>query len=158
MTRRPRTVAAALLIPSAIALAACGGGGVSKEDYAQDLDEVCSDIEEKTEQIGEAEPSNAAELSNQLDDIRTAIQDGINRMKDLERPDGEDGDKAEEYVTKLEETLNDEVLPALDDLETAAREKDQVKIQAAATRLQAVDEEETDKLAEELGADECAEG
>ena len=145
---------AALLLISALALVACGG--VSKEDYAEDLDEVCVAIEEKTEEIGQAEVSNPSELSAQLDDIRTAIEDGIERMKDIERPDGDDGETAEEYVTKLEQTLNQEVLPALDDLEKAVVAKDQDAVRAAATRLQGIDEEETDQLAAELGADECA--
>ena len=144
----------AALLLSVLLLAACGG--VSKEDYAADLDEICVDIEKTTEEIGQAEVSNPSELSAQLDDIRKAIQDGIERMKDLERPDGEDGDTAEEYVTKLEETLNKEVLPALDDLEKAVAAKDQEAIRAAATRLQGIDEEETDRLAAELGADKCA--
>ena len=144
----------AALLLSALLLAACGG--VSKEDYAADLDEICVDIEKTTEEIGQAEVSNPSELSAQLDDIRKAIQDGIERMKDLERPDGEDGDTAEEYVTKLEETLNKQVLPALDDLEKAVVAKDQEAIRAAATRLQGIDEEQTDQLAAELGADKCA--
>ena len=145
---------APFLLLSALLLAACGG--VSKEDYAKDLDEVCVDIEKTTEEIGQAQVSNPSELSAQLDDIRKAIQDGIERMKDLERPDGDDGETAEQYVTKLEQTLNREVLPALDDLEKAVVAKDQGAIRAAATRLQGIDEEETDRLAAELGADECA--
>jgi bisphosphoglycerate-dependent phosphoglycerate mutase len=145
---------AAFLLLSALLLAACGG--VSKEDYAADLDEVCVDIEKTTEEIGQAEVSNPSELSAQLDDIRKAIQDGIERMKDLERPDDDDGETAEEYVTKLEQTLNREVLPALDDLEKAVVAKDQGAIRAAATRLQGIDEEDTDRLAAELGADQCA--
>ena len=158
MIRRSRTFAATMLIPTALALASCGDDGVSKEDYAQDLDEICSDIEDQTERIRQAEPDNPAELTGQLDDLRDAITDGIERMKDLERPDGEDGDTAEEYVNELETTLNGEVVPALDDLEAAVEAKDQVKIQAAATRLQSIDEKQTEQLAEELGADECAEG
>ena len=155
MTLRARALPAALL-SCALALGACGG--VSKEDYAKNLDEVCTDIEKKTEEIGRAEVSNPSELSAQLNDIRAAIQGGIERMKDLERPDGEDGETAEEYVTKLEQTLNQEVLPALDELEQAVLAKDQAKIRAAATRLQGVDEEETDRLAQDLGANDCAEG
>ena len=159
MTCRVRTIAAALVLPSALAFTACGGGGgVSKEEYAQDLDEVCADIEQKTEEIGRAEVSNPGDLSAQLDDIRTAIRAGIARMRDIERPGGEDGDRAEEYVTSLEQTLNDQVLPALSDLEKAVRAKDQDRIRAAAARLQAVDEEETDQLARDLGAEECADG
>ena len=145
-----------IVLLACLGLAACGG--VSKEDYAEDLNEVCADIEQKTEEIGQAEVSNPSELSAQLDEIRTAIEDGIARMKDIERPDGEDGETAEEYVTKLEQTLNQEVLPALDELEKAVVAKDQEKVRAAATRLQEIDEEETDKLAAELGADACSEG
>ena len=145
-----------ILLLVCLGLAACGG--VSKEDYAEDLNEVCADIEQKTEEIGQAEVSNPSELSAQLDEIRTAIEDGIARMKDIEQPDGEDGETAEEYVTKLEQTLNQEVLPALDELEKAVVAKDQEKVRAAATRLQEIDEEETDKLAAELGADACSEG
>ena len=140
----------------ALALAACGG--VSREDYAKDLDDVCTDIEEKTEEIGRSEVDNPGEVSAQLDDIRAAIREGIERMKDLERPDGDDGELATEYVAKLEETLNRQVLPALEDLDQAVGAKDEDKIRAAATRLQEIDEEETDRLARELGADECAEG
>lgn len=154
MTSRGKFLTAAVLLCCAATLAACGG--VSKEDYAADLDEVCADIEKTTEEIGQAEVDNPSELSAQLDDIRKAIQDGIERMKDIERPDGDDGETAEEYVTKLEQTLNQEVLPALDDLEKAVAAKDQEGVRAAATRLQGIDEEETDKLAAELGADECA--
>lgn len=154
---RSRTLTAALIVPSVLALAACGGG-VSKEDYAEDLDKICTDIESKTEEIGQAQPDNPGELSNQLDEIRAAVRDGIERMKDVERPDGEDGEKAEEYVTKLETTLNEDVLPALDEFEAAIAARDQEKIQAAAQRLQSIDEAETRQLAEDLGADECAEG
>ena len=153
MTRLASSSCAVVL---ALAVGACGG--VSKEDYARDLDEVCADIEATTERIGQAEVDNPAELSNQLGDIRTAIRDGIDRMKDIERPEGDDGEKADEYVTKLEQTLNQQVIPALDELETAVRQKNQAKIRAAATRLQAIDEEDTDRLAKDLGADECAEG
>lgn len=148
--------AAAPLLLTALLLGACGG--VSKEDYAEDLNEVCVDIEQKTEEIGEAQVSNPSELSAQLDEIRAAIRDGIARMRDIEPPDGEDGETAEEYVTKLEQTLNQEVLPALDDLEQAVLAKDEEKVRAAAKRLQGIDEEETDQLAAELGADECSEG
>ena len=150
MTKRLATGAAALLL----ALAGCGGG-VSKDDYADDLDEVCADIEKTTQEISQAEVSGPAELSAQLDRIRAAIRDGIQRMKAIDRPDGEDGDRAEQYVTKLEATLNDEMLPALDDLEAAVKAKDEAKIRAAAARLQAIDNAETDRIARDLGADDC---
>lgn len=145
-----------LLLPALLALGACGG--VSREDYAEDLNEICTDIEEQTERIGQAQAGSPEELSTQLGEIRSAIRDGIDRMKDLERPEGDDGERAEEYVNRLETTLEEEVVPALDELEQAVREEDEERIAAAAQRLQGIDEEETQELARDLGADECAEG
>ena len=157
MIRRTRTLAAATLLSSAFVLGACGDEGVSKEDYAQNLDEVCTDLEDQIEELGETQATSSAEVANRFDDIRSTIRDAIEKMKDLERPDGEDGDKAEDYVNRVETTVNDEFLPALDELEEAVRSKDEVKGRAAATRLRAIEDDETQKLAEDLGADECAE-
>jgi len=150
MTSRLATVAAAGLV----VLAGCGGG-VSTDDYADDLDEVCADIEKTTQEISQADVSGPAELSAQLDRIRAAIRDGIRRMRALDRPDGDDGQKAEEYVTKLQATLNEEMLPALDDLEAAVKAKSEVRIRAAAARLQAIDNAKTDRIAQDLGAEDC---
>ena len=156
MSRRTRSLAATTLLSSALVLGACGGG-VSKEDYAQDLDEVCSDLEEQIEELGQTQATSSAEVADRFDEIRTTIRDAIERMRDLERPDGEDGDKAEDYVNRVESTVNEQFLPALDELEEAVESKDEAKGRAAATRLQAIDDDETQKLAEDLGADECAE-
>ncbi len=156
MTRHRRR-AALLFVLSGLALAACGGG-VSKEDYAQDLDEVCSDLEEKTEDIGDTQATSAAQVSDRLEAIRTAVRDSIERMKDLERPDGDDGETAEEFVNEFEKTANEQLLPALDELAEAFQAKDRVKMRAAATRLQAIDAEKSEDLARDLGVDECAEG
>lgn len=138
----------------AFLLAACGG--VSKEDYAQKLDEICADVERQTAAIGDSQPASPDELSQRLDQIRATTRRGIERMKKVERPDGEAGGTAATYLSELEGTLNQQVLPALDEFERAARSKSQARIRAAATRLQAINEEKSRRLAEDLGADECA--
>lgn len=156
---RSRTLTAAVLLPSAIALGACGdGGGVSKDDYAQELDEVCTGIEAQTESIGQVRPGNSQELTEQLGKIRTAISDGIQRLRDIERPDGADGEQAQEYIDKVESDFQGQLVPALDDLQEAVRARDEVKVRAAAARLQSIDDGNTDELARDLGADKCAEG
>ena len=155
MTGRSRTAAA---VTAAVAVLAGCGGGVSKEDYAQDLDEICSELEEQLESIGRIEPDNPSELSSQLDKVRNAIDGGIQDLKGIERPDGEVGETGQEYVESLESTFQEQFLPALEQLEEAVKTKDRVKIRAAATRLQSLDEERTEELARDLGADECAEG
>jgi hypothetical protein len=152
MTRR--TVAALLAV--AVALGACGGGP-SKEEFANELDRVCRDLEAQTAKIGQVEPTTPAQLNDQLGKLRGTLRDAVARMRDIERPDGEDGEKAERYVDEVEHALENHVFPALDELEAAIRAKDDRKIRAAAAELEAIDEHETQRLAEELGADDCAE-
>jgi hypothetical protein len=147
-----------VLLPSVIALGACGGDGVSKEDYARDLDEVCSDLEEQTRAIGQVRPDNPRELTEQLDKIRVAIRDGIQRLRDIERPDGDDGERAAEYLDRVASDFEDQLVPALDELAEAVKAKDEIKVRAAAARLQSIDDRKTEALARDLGADGCAEG
>ena len=140
MIRRTRALATTTLLSSALALGACGGdSSVSKESYAQDLDEVCSDLEEQIEELGQTQATSADEVARRFDEIRTAIRDAIARMKDLERPEGEDGNNAEDYVNRVEKTVNEEFLPALDELEEAVRTKDEVKGRAAGAHVGASD-------------------
>jgi hypothetical protein len=154
MIRGTRALAVGVLLPCALALGGCGG--VSKDDYANDLDAACSDLEEQIQQLGDSQATSGADVARRFDEIRTAMGDLVTRMKDIERPEGDDGDKAEQYVNRVEATVNSEFLPALDDLEKAVRTKDQAMARDAATRLQAIDDDETQQLAGDLGADECA--
>lgn len=155
MNRRFLAVVAALLIPAMLALAACGGP--SREEYAEDLEEICADVENRVEDIGAAQATSPQELSNQIDRMRDAAKEGVEQMKDLERPSGEDGEKAEEYVNRVEQSVNEELLPALDELEQAVQEEDEVQLRAAARRLDSIDDEEQKELARDIGADRCAE-
>jgi hypothetical protein len=159
MTARGSRRLAAAAVAAAVALGGCGGGGggVSKEDYASDLDELCAELEGELRSMGEITPANPAELRRQLARIQRTIADGIRRLKAVERPDGEAGETAREYIEELESSYREDFLPALDALSAAVRAKDPVKIRAAATRLQSIDEKRTEELARELGANACAE-
>lgn len=154
-------LAASLTIACALTLGACGGDdGISTEDYARDLDEICADLRAETERIQRSRPADTTELTRQVDALREATTAGIERMKALERPEGADGETAERYVGELEQAADERLLPALEDLETAITAHDQPGIRAAARRLQRIDEERdlerTDELAEDLGAKRCA--
>ena len=161
---RPRRLAASLLIPCVLMLGACGGDdeGISTEDYARQLDEICADLKAETEKVQRSRPADTTELTRQVDALRDATIAGIERMKALERPDGADGETAERYVGELDQAAKARLLPALEDLETAIAAGDQPGIRAAARRLQEIDEENaldrTDELAEDLGANRCAGG
>lgn len=140
----------------AAAFVAGCGGGVSKDEYANRLDEVCGDLKEETDAIIRSQAATSGELVAQLEELRAAIRSGVDRVKGFERPDGEDGELAERYVSALETTFETEVIPALGAVEDAIRSRDAEKNRAAAARLRSIDESETQRLAQQLGADECA--
>ena len=160
---RSSRLAASLLIPCALVLGACGGDdGISTEDYARDLDQICADLKTETQKVQRSRPADTTELTRQVRALRRATTAGIERMKALERPEGGDGETAKRYVGELEQAAEDRLLPALDDLEAAIAAGDQPGIRAAARRLEMIDEENamerTDELAADLGADLCAGG
>jgi hypothetical protein len=160
MTRaRLRTGLAVLTAGAALGLAACGGDeGPSQEEYADELDRICLDAEEDLERIGEDDAQTPEDLVRQLDQQKEAIEDAIEELEELERPGGDAGETGERYVETLEEEYRDELLPAIEGLQEALRANDEDRVREATERLQDIDEEtESDRLAEELGADRCAE-
>jgi hypothetical protein len=160
MTRaRLRTGLAVLTAGAALGLGACGGDeGPSQEEYADELDRICLDAEEDLERIGEDDAQTPEDLVRQLDQQKEAIEDAIEELEELERPGGDAGETGERYVETLEEEYRDELLPAIEGLQEALRANDEDRVREATERLQDIDEEtESDRLAEELGADRCAE-
>ena len=152
MRKTLMTLAAALCM----ALPLTGCGGVSKDDYAKKADEVCRDVERRIQEIGRGQVQNAADLSRQIDRVKAAVRDATSRLKGLERPDGEDGDKAKDFVDTLDRELEQEFLPTLDQLARAIRERDNAAARRAAERLQRLQNSRSDRLAAEIGARECA--
>ena len=146
-----------IAVPLAAALAFGACGGVSREEFADRLDEICRDLEDQTEDIAGGVPGTSDEIADRLDELRAAVDRSLDRMRDLERPDGEAGERAEAYVDEVERTVEERIYPALDALEAAIRTDAERDIEAATRRLQAVDERESQRLAEQLGADDCAE-
>jgi hypothetical protein len=157
---RTSGLAATLPVVCALVLAGCGGDDLSTEDYAHDLEEICADLKAETERIQRSRPADTTELTRQVAALRDATTTGIGRMKSLERPEGDDGEKAQRYVSELEEASKEDLLPALEDLEDAIAAGDRPGIRAAARRLQEIDDQSalarTDRLARDLGANRCA--
>jgi hypothetical protein len=153
----PRALVATLLLT--MALTGCGGDDApSREEFAQNADKICSDVEDRVQQLDNADPDSPAELERTIDDIKSAIDAGIARLRGLERPDGEAGDTAEEFVTTLDREFEQQLVPALDQLADAARSRDEVAARAAVRKLDALQNSPSERIAERLGADECAEG
>jgi hypothetical protein len=137
-----------------IGLLGCGGDAPSKQEFAQDADRICRETEKEFEEIGQSAES-PEELANALDKVIDKSREAADDLVDLERPEGADGDTAEKFVEGFRSELNDKLVPALEDLRRAVREKDTQAVQGAAQRLQQLEASESDRYARELGASAC---
>lgn len=151
-------LASILLCLLAFGLAACGGDDApSKEDFAEQANEICRDAERALDNVGE-DAESPDEIANAVDQVIDESRNAVDELADLERPDGDDGETAERFVNATRREIEDEGIPALEDLRDAVRSEDQQAAQEAAQRLQEVQTDESNKAARELGADACAEG
>jgi hypothetical protein len=152
------TAVLALLLAT-LALPACGGDnndGVSREDYAERVDRVCDDAERELRQLNLRGAETRAEITGLIDDVIVKSRALVDRVKVLERPEGDAGETAGRFVSALDRELEQEALPALEDLKNAIRSGDREAAADAAERLNALENAESDRFARELGADSCA--
>ena len=151
------------LLLAALVLPACGGGDdgdggdrVSREDYAQQVSEVCADVERELSELSIADPETSAEVSDVFDDVIAKSRAALSRLKALERPSGDADETADRFVETLEREFEAEALPALEDLGDAIRSGNREAAANAAERLARLENTESGRLARELGADACA--
>jgi hypothetical protein len=143
-----RALLAALFVA---AVAGCGGGDgndrLTKDELVQKADAVCADYERKVQALGE--PQTLPDLATYARAARAALAHGLDELRELEPP--------AELETKYETWVNtgERTLERIDELETAAAKGNQIEIRRlidASSR----EDEESDRLATELGMSECA--
>jgi hypothetical protein len=147
---KPLAVAAAVL-----GLAACDGG-VSQETYAERVGEVCADVEREVTQLQSTGAETPGDITAVIDDVIRNSRDAVRRVKAIERPEGDAGADAARFVTILEREVEDEAIPALEDLREAVTRQDQEAAAEAGARLKRLERSESDRLARDLGAEACA--
>jgi hypothetical protein len=141
----------------AFGLAACGGDDApSRQDFAEDASKICRDAEQALEDVGQNAES-PEDIANAVDRVIEESRNAVDELADLERPEGEDGETAERFVSATRREIEDEGIPALEDLRDALEKDDQAGAQEAAQRLQEVETNDSNRAAQELGADACAE-
>jgi len=156
MTRYP---ALAILVVS-LGLVACGGDDddssspPSKAEFAKNADQICQNTEKELENIGE-DSSDPKEVADAIDKVITEAKQAANDLVALERPEGDAGQTAEEFTEGFQSELNDQIVPALEDLRDALKKKDVQGVQAAAKKLQELETSKSDKAARDLGATAC---
>lgn len=153
----PRSRTAAVLAGLTLVAAACGGGDEpSKADFAKEANAVCADLEKSLDGLSQSNPNSADELASTVDKLQKEVDDGINRLQEVEQPSGDAGDDAKAFVDALSKQVDEEIQPAFDDMKKAAQEEDQKLLGDALKQLQGVDSEKTNELARKAGADGCA--
>jgi hypothetical protein len=155
---RSGTAVLALLLAT-LALPACGGDdddGVSREDYAERVDRVCDDAVRELRELDLRGAETRAEITGLFDDLIVKSRAAVDRVKALERPEGDAGETADRFVGALDREFERGLLPALEDLKNAILSGDREAAADAAERLNALENAESDRFARELGADGCA--
>jgi hypothetical protein len=142
-----------------VGVAACGGdddsgSAPSKAEFAKNAEKICRNTEKELENIGNGAES-PAEVANAIDQVIDKGRKAADDLVALERPEGENGQTAEEFSEGFRSELNDQIVPALEDLQAALKKKDVQAVQAAAKKLQDLETSKSDKAARELGATAC---
>ena len=75
----------------------------------------------------------------------------MKRIRDLEVPEGADGDKAKEWQDAVASEAEDQLIPALDELKKAADENDEEALVAAAQKIEGLESGKSDALARTSG-------
>jgi hypothetical protein len=151
-----------LLTLLAFVAASCGGDddgddAPSRQEFAERADEICRQTVRSLEDVAEG-AETPQDIVDAIDRVIERSRDTIDQLSDLERPEGEAGETAQEFVEATRSDLEEKGIPALEDLRDAVENRDQQALQEAAASLQNLDSGESDRAARELGADACAEG
>ncbi|HEX8205478.1 MAG TPA: hypothetical protein VF587_05410 [Solirubrobacteraceae bacterium] len=147
----------ALLLAALFALAGCGGEDKpSKEEFARSADAICVDLEKQSQELAETQATSTQDIVDFAGRARETARSAVSRVRDLEVPEGADGDVAEAWQDAVVTQAEDELIPALDRLEKAAKENDEQALLAAAQELEALESSRAERLAGDLGARRCA--
>ena len=143
---------AALAAFSAAVLAACGGGDgsgerLSEEEFREQANAICADYNEQIADLGT--PTSPADIPDYVERGIPIIEEGIAKLRELNPPE----ELADDYDRMLDET--EKAIPAARQLSEAAADQDAEAVQEAISLGQEADAE-SDRVARELGLDECA--
>ena len=144
-----------------LGVAACGDdddetSDVSKQQYVERVNRVCSDVERQVTELDTPALDRPDQITAVIDDVIVRSRAALDRLRDIERPGGEAGETAESFVNALEDEVEDQAIPALEQLKQAIEDDDRRAQAEAGAALQRLQSSESDRLARELGASACA--
>lgn len=145
----------ALLGSAALVAAGCGGGSggaggdrLSAAEFRQAADAICAEYDQRIQDLGE--PESLEDLTEFIGRAIPVIEEGFNKLEELQPPEEleADWDRAME--------VNAENLQLTKDLQAAAESGNDERVQEILAQA-SQNEEETDRLARELGLQRCGE-
>ena len=149
MSRQPHVVVFLAFLTGAMGLAAagCGGGGdrLTREELIEEADATCAEFDRRIEDV--QEPESLEDIEAYLQEIRPIVEEGTDELDALEPPE----ELADEYDDWIAATRTG--VDRFDELEEAAASGDEQRIQEVFQDAGEV--EEADRLAQELGFQEC---
>jgi len=146
-------VRAAIVFLAAVLLAGCTGGSsepevrLTADEWARQADRICAEYEGRLARLAEADDLGG--LARMAAEAEPIAEEGLDALRRLDPP--------EELAERVEEWLarNAENVRAIGELRAAAEAGDETRVQELASAA-ADNEAEADRLAAELGLDDCA--
>jgi hypothetical protein len=158
---RPRRLAlfvALLVVVAVVGLVVwqTGDDGPSQEEFADQANEICREAKESLDDVGEG-AQGEEDIIAAIDQVIGASRETVDELAALERPEGEAGETATEFVEATRAELVDKGIPELEALREALEDRDEQAARESAQRLQEFDSEESNEAARAVGATACAE-
>jgi hypothetical protein len=145
----------ALVALTALAAAGCGGEGggaggdrLSAAEFRQAADAICAEYDQKIQDLGE--PESLEDLTEFIGRAIPIIEEGFSKLEELQPPEELEAD----WNRAME--VNAENLQLTKDLQAAAEAGNEERVQEILAQA-SQNEEETDRLARELGLQRCGE-
>jgi hypothetical protein len=147
---RTRVLRALPLLLAVAVLAGCGGGGggdaLTREQYAQKADAVCTKYKNKTDDLGN--PANLSDLADVADKVIPILHDARNELRQLKPPANEEG-TADDWLDEFDVIIDD-----VEKIRDKARDNDTAAVRRLAQPALEHDQKAND-LATRLGMTVC---
>jgi hypothetical protein len=131
-----------------VVLVACGNGRLSREEFIAAADEICADIDRRTEALGQ--PRTQQEFQEFVEESQEITIQGLRQIRELQPPEADEG-----RVDRMLD-LREEAVRSLPEIQEAVEAQDFQAMQEIGTRIQEA-YGEAQRIASEYGFQDCAE-
>jgi hypothetical protein len=127
----------------------------SQEAFAERANQICRDAKRSLDDVGEG-AETPEEIVPAIDQVIEESRNAADQLANLERPSGDAGERAQDFVDATRTEIEDVGIPALQELREAVENRDQEAARRVARRLEQIDSSASNEAAREVGATACA--